>query len=147
MMIYVWVYLNVFYCLDIVIDIFKFSVYITNLMTDCLLDEYVKITKTIESIQKKIDSFKNDIEISIENAQSENEQNEHVEKFKEMMGKLKTDPEIIAKFKSLKKRQLELKKLILPCTESEIDQTVKQLKIKYVLLSKKTNSNNILQST
>ncbi len=111
-------------------------------MTDCLLDEYVKISKTIESIQTKIDELKKDIEKSIVDAQSENEQNEHIEKFKELMEKIKTDPNMILKYKSLKNRQLELKNLILPCTESEIDRTVKQLKNKYILLSK--NSNIIL---
>lgn len=107
-------------------------------MTDHLLDEYVKISRTIESIQTKIEEFKREIEISIENAQSENEQNEHIEKFKEMMTKIKTDPNIITKFKSLKKKQNELKILILPYTESEIDQVIKQLKNKYVMLAKNT---------
>lgn len=121
-------------------------------MTDYLLDEYVKISKTIENIQMKINEYKKDIEISIENAQSENEQNVHVEKFKEMMIKIKTDPNIITKYKSLKKRQQELKFLIIPSTDSEIDHQINQLKNKYVMLSKNTCNlsqpleSNLLQS-
>jgi hypothetical protein len=102
-------------------------------MTDNLLDEYVKISKTIERIQTMIQGYKEEVEKSIINAKSENEQNECYDNFREMMIKIKMDPCIMTRYKSLKKRQCELKSLILPCCDSEIDLTVNKLKNKYML--------------
>ena len=106
-------------------------------MTDIILDEYVRVTRTIENIQTKINTYKKSIEEDIESAKSEEEQNERVKEFKNMMAKIKKDPNVTSNYRLLKKRQTELRNQIIPIDNNDIDKTISNLKRKYIVLSRK----------
>jgi len=103
-------------------------------MKEQLLDEYVKITKTIDNIQLKLTNYKKKIEESIENSKSEEEQQNKIIEFKEIINKIKNDETISKKYKLLKKNQEEIrKKLIIndSIDTNEIDDKITILFKKY----------------
>jgi hypothetical protein len=102
-----------------------------DIMTDSLLDEYVKITKKIDIIQNKINRYKKKIELNIEKSKSEKEQNDKLQEFKEIVETIKNDPTIVGKYKLLKQRQKELRDLIISSADNESDLLIANMKSKY----------------
>lgn len=100
-------------------------------MTDKILNEYVHITNAIENIKNKINNYKNNIINSIEESSSEDEQKYKVREFQSMMEKIKSDPSITKKYKILKERQEELRKILIPNETIEINNKIIELKFKY----------------
>jgi len=78
-----------------------------------LLDEYVKITKTIDIIQNKINTFKKTIEDKIHTSTNDNEREMYLEEFKTFTLNIKNDTQLIQKYKLLNKRQKELRDQLL----------------------------------
>lgn len=92
-------------------------------MSEKLLDEYVRITCVIENIQKKINQYRGYIENIINNADNEREQEQYVNEFKNVMDDIKNDSDITRKYRKLRNRQQELKKIILlGLSKLEIDE-------------------------
>ena len=85
-----------------------------------MLDEYVKITRTIENIQTKINRYIKDIEEAIENAQTEREKDEKINELKDMMHRIKNDRDITQKYRYLKERQKELRGQLTLSTQSHV---------------------------
>ena len=112
-------------------------------MSEDLLDEYVKITKTIDNIHNKINKYKTDILDSIKYSSSEQEQKDKIKQFHSIIQKIKSDHKITNKYRTLKKSQAELKKKIINSTDfddtssSDISKQISLLKTKYDLSSKK----------
>jgi len=98
-------------------------------MSENLLDEYVKITKTIDNIKIKLAKYKDYTENSIEKARTEEEQQNKINKFRNTIIKIKNDETINNKFKLLKKKQQEIKKQLIP--ENDINNTIIMLINKY----------------
>ena len=119
-------------------------------MTEKLLDEYVKITMAIENVQNKINQYKKKVENIINNTESNQEKRIYIEEFKTVMMKIKNDNEITKKYRTLRKRQNELKKIFLEDSKPKDDKmsaslspwpedtdiTLCELKKKYELKSK-----------
>lgn len=109
-------------------------------MTEHILDEYMKITRTIENIQNKINQYKKIVEANIENSKNEEEQEEKIREFKKIIHRIKKDKEITRKYRLLKKKQKELRDSLVTNRGSlEGDETnlvISDLKSKYSLLSK-----------
>jgi hypothetical protein len=119
------------------------------MMTRKHLDEYIKITKSIENIQYEINAYKRTILDNIENAKTEKEQYEKIKEFQKTVVQLKQDPEITQKYRLLKQKQTELKNKIIYFIETHIDnidninetktdieKMIIHLKIKYNILAK-----------
>lgn len=111
-------------------------------MSESMLAEYVKVTRTIENIQFKLNKYIKDTEKYIETAKSEKEQNKKIKEIKKTLAKIKKDPEVTNKYRILKKRQIELKNQLLSTVkpsndihDSDIDKTISDLKIKYNILT------------
>jgi hypothetical protein len=80
----------------------------TNTSLDKLIKEYDKITKAIENIHEKINTYKKTIEEKIENAIDDHEINMFVKEFKSFSESVKNDQHINNKYKLLKQKQTEL---------------------------------------
>lgn len=78
-----------------------------------LLDEYVKITKTIDNIQNKINMFKKTIEGKLETSTNDDEREMYLEEFKTFTLNIKNDTQLIQKYKLLNKKQKELRDQLL----------------------------------
>ena len=114
-------------------------------MSEDTLDEYVKITKTIDNIHDKINRYKTNILDSLKYSTSEQEQKDKMKEFQNIIHKIKTDPIITNKYRALKKSQDELKKKLISSTDfdntstsnNDINKQLTELKDKYNILSKK----------
>lgn len=106
-------------------------------MSEAALEEYVKVTRAIENIQNKINRYKETVVDTIKRSSSDKEQKEKAEEFRQMMQKIKTDPTITKKYRTLKQRQEELKRQLITVAESEIDKKISDLKVKYSALSRR----------
>lgn len=128
-----------------------------------ILDEYVKITITID----KIESYKENTFNKIKNARSKKEFNKYYELFKRDMLKLKENDKLVKKYKQLKRRQYEIKKILLSDKLSygyskknvlydnihsdekiyfdydEIEKTINILQQKYLSYDSSDDSNNV----
>lgn len=100
------------------------------------LDEYVKITRTIENIQNIINRYIKDL--AIENAQTEQEKDEKINEFKDMMFRIKNDRDITQRYRYLKERQKELRERLTFPNQSHdsILPTLDFLRSRYDKLSK-----------
>ncbi len=96
-----------------------------------LLDEYVNVVKSIESIQNKINIYVQKVEDNIEKTSSDSERHFLIQEFKESLDKIKNDKNITEKYKKLKKRQEELKIILIKPEQSEFDQSINELYLKY----------------
>lgn len=107
-------------------------------MTDLILDEYVKVTRTIENIQNKINRYKKSVEENIENSKSEQEQENKIKEFKKTMSRIKGDKDITQRYRILKKKQKELRDKLIPneLSFSEADVLIIGLRKKYEKMSK-----------
>lgn len=87
-------------------------------MTEANLDEYVKVTNAIDNIHDKINKYKKIVSETIENSSSEKEQIRCLLEFKNTIKRIKSDSNITHKYKLLKKRQNELKNILLSSTKT-----------------------------
>ena len=105
-----------------------------------LLDEYVKITKTVDNIQEKINTYKKTIEDKIEHSTNTAECIVYREEFELFVSDIKHDPQISQKYRRLKQRQQTLRDLLLDdLTLMNVDEMIHSLKSKY----ETENINNI----
>lgn len=81
-----------------------------------LLDEYVKISKTIE----RIDNYKELTLDKLKNAKSKREFEKHLSVYRSVMKKIKEDSELLYKYKQLKQRQQEIKNILLSSNDNKI---------------------------
>jgi hypothetical protein len=122
-------------------------------MTEDILDKYVRYTMIIENIQGKINDYKKYIEKSVKRAKLESDRDAKLREFKNVLIKIKEDPYITKKYRFLKKKQHELRTILLQSTttlrnnknmaddnntvsaaagfEPDIDLTLNSLKNKY----------------
>ena len=114
-------------------------------MSEDTLDEYVKITRTIDNIHNKINRYKLNVMDSLKYSTSEQEQKDKMKEFQNIVKKIKSDPSITNKYRALKKSQEELKKKLISSTDfdntssvnNDINKQLLELKEKYDTLSKK----------
>ena len=113
-----------------------------------LLDEYVKITKTVDNIQEKINTYKKIIEDKIEHSTNTAECIVYREEFELFVSDIKHDPQISQKYRRLKQRQQMLRDLLLNDTNTNtdttymnVDEMIHSLKSKYE--TENINNNNI----
>lgn len=107
-------------------------------MSDLILDEYVKVTRTIENIQDKIIRYKKSVEENIENSKSEKEQEQKIKEFQKTMSRIKGDNDITKRYRLLKQKQKELRDKLIPdaISLSEADLLIINLRKKYEALAK-----------
>jgi hypothetical protein len=107
-------------------------------MIDLILDEYVKVTRTIENIQNKINRYKKNVEENIENLKNEKEQIVKIKEFQKTMSQIKGDKDITHRYRLLKKKQKELRDILIPgivsLTDSEL--FISNMRQKYEKFSK-----------
>ena len=72
-----------------------------------ILNEYVKVTSTINNIQDKLNRYKKQVQNKLDSAKSEKERDLIVKDFQENIDKMKNDSEIKRKYLNLKKKQKE----------------------------------------
>jgi len=114
-------------------------------MSEDTLDEYVKITRTIDNIHNKINRYKLNVIDSLKYSTSEQEHKNKMLEFQNIIQKIKSDPTITNKYRALKKSQEELKKKLINSTDfdtvsstnNDINKQLSELKEKYDVLSKK----------
>lgn len=114
-------------------------------MSEDTLDEYVKITKTIDNIHDKINKYKMNVLDSLKHSSSDKEQQDKMKDFQDIIKKIKSDPLITNKYRALKKSQDELKKKLISSSDfdnsnnsnTNINKQLSELKVKYDMLSKK----------
>lgn len=82
-------------------------------MSEDILDEYVRLTRAIENVRNKINQYKKNIDYDISNSKSEKEQQKHVDKFKNVINRIKNDDDITGKYRRVKARHQELKRVLL----------------------------------
>lgn len=96
-----------------------------------ILDEYVRVSKTIDNIKSKIENYKNSVNELLKKAKTEKEQDEIIEKYRNDMMKIKNDKNITRRFKLLKQKQKNLKNLLLPSINNDADIIINLMKGKY----------------
>ena len=119
------------------------------MITEDLLDEYVKVTITVENIQKKINKHKKTIETRLEKATNDNEKNACIEEYKLFIMSIKNDPEIVNKYKMLKNKQANLRGKILSNNNIKLKDnlvnssiSMSEIKDDLVGVTETTDSNN-----
>lgn len=107
-------------------------------MSEQTLDEYVRVTKTIENIQNKINRYKIHILENIEESKSDKEQEEKLKEFRKTMKRIKGDKEITQQYRMLKIIQKELRDKLIPDSSSlnEAEVLIIKLREKYVRMTK-----------
>jgi hypothetical protein len=114
-------------------------------MSDNLLDEYYKITKTIDNIQTKINNYKQAIEEQMNNAKNNIERQQYVNEYKNFIQNIKKDEDIKNKLIQLNKRQNELKTIIMAPNEINVIDVIQNLTNKYTTLTNNTTNNKYEQ--
>lgn len=104
-------------------------------MSTIILDEYVTVTKAIDNIHNKINEYKTYIENEIKNANTKKRKQKILRRFRKTLNKIKNDPDVTNKYKSLKEKQLKIKKMLIPVEKTEIDEIIASLQAKYNMLS------------
>jgi hypothetical protein len=108
-------------------------------MSENLLDEYYKITKTIDNIQTKINNYKQAIEEQINNAKNDTERQQYITEYKHFIQNIKQDEDIKNKLIQLNKRQNELKTIIMTPTDINVIDVIQKLTNKYTILTNNTD--------
>lgn len=97
-------------------------------MSDKLLDEYVKVTKTIDNIHEKINRYKHIIEKRIDETDDEDIQTKYLNEFRKFIEQIKNDDDITQKYRFLRNKQRDLRNQL---TMNDVDKTIFELKSKY----------------
>lgn len=96
-----------------------------------ILDEYVDICIAIRNMWEAIGEYKKSVQYNLESCSTDIEKKEIENDFKKKISLISSNSLITTKYKSLKKRKVELRKLLLPKDSTQIDKCLTNLKIKY----------------
>src|SRR5579872_3326130 len=78
-----------------------------------ILDEYVQITAELTKLKNYVYELRDSSLVDMNNAQSNEEKKIYFNKFRDEIDQLRNNKEFIKKYKSLKKKQIEIKNLLL----------------------------------
>lgn len=103
---------------------------------DDYIDEYVKISKILNNVSEKINTYKESINQKIAECKNEEDKKHHIDEYNNFISLIQNDSDITQKFTYLRSRQGELKNIIHELennNKTAIHKTLDELKTKYSL--------------
>ena len=89
-----------------------------------ILDEYVDVTNKIREIQGILNSYREETRMKLEKTKTEARRQEIIQKFQIKMREIRKSDLITSRYKKLKRRQAEIRTILLPTDSDSEDSDV-----------------------